>query len=73
LNSAKLLSKVAKTMAVGTQIKNVEDEVMRERRKNRQQLKTIRGYLSGIKTGDKIRMTATRRNGQTLVEAKSIF
>ena len=72
MNSAKLLGKVAKTMAIGTQIKNVEDDILRERRQHRQELKTIKNYLSGIKTGDKNKLSA-RRSNQTTVTVKSIF
>ena len=59
LNSAKLLNKVAKTMVVGSQVKAFEDEVMKERRLQKRQLKTIKNYLTTIKTGDK-----TRYNGK---------
>ncbi len=59
LQSAKLLNKVAQTMVVDTKVKAAEDEVMRERKQQKKQLKTIKNYLTTIKTGDK-----TRFNGK---------
>ena len=51
-------------MTVGTQIKNVEDDIISARNKHRKDLRAIKDYLTGIRTGDKIRMSA-RRNTKT--------
>lgn len=46
-------------MVRDSKVKAFEDEVMKERRSQKRELKTIKNYLTTIKTGDK-----TRYNGK---------
>ena len=45
------LAKMANILQIDAQVKQVEDCVMQERKQNIKQLRNIKGYLSGIKTG----------------------
>lgn len=47
------LAKVATNFIIDRVVNDAEDEVMMERKQNMQQLKSIKGYLAGIKTGSK--------------------
>ena len=46
---------------------------MEERKKSLHQLKSIKSYLSGVKTGEKIKKEQYARNRSTKVVAKGIF
>jgi hypothetical protein len=72
LQSSKL-QKVAKTMVIDTQIKTAEDMIMVERKKNMGQLKAIKEYLLGIKTGEMSKKAHFVRNSSTKVERKGMF
>lgn len=58
------LSKMAHNLQVDSKVKQAEDSIMEERRENMRQLRTIKGYLSGIKTGFK---TYAPRNTRTMM------
>jgi hypothetical protein len=47
------LTKVANNIIIDRVVNDAEDEVMMERKQNMKQLKSIKGYLAGIKTGSK--------------------
>ncbi len=47
------LTKMANHLVIDSKVKQAEDQVMLERKQNMKQLKSIRGYLSTIKTGSK--------------------
>lgn len=72
LQSSKL-QKVAKTMVIDTKIKTVEDMIMVERKKQMGQLKAIKDYLNGIRTGDIRKKAQFVRNNSTKVERKGLF
>ena len=51
LKPANKLAQVANIMQKDTYVKNAEDEVMQQRKQNLKELKSIRSYLTGVKTG----------------------
>jgi hypothetical protein len=55
------LAKVANTMKLDAHVKHVEDAVMIQRKENLNQLKTIKTYLAGLKTGTHAMMAAKIR------------
>ena len=42
---------MANTLKIDAHVKHVEDQVMIQRRENLNQLKAIKSYLTGVKTG----------------------
>jgi hypothetical protein len=59
------LAKVATNIIIDNHVLKAEDEVMVERRANLQQLKSIKGYLAGIKTAPKAQVYARARKTTT--------
>ena len=65
LVSTNKLSQVAKHLEFDAKVKQAEDSVMVERKENLKQLKAIKGYLMGIKTGDKAKIYQSKRSTKT--------
>lgn len=62
--SSKLVQ-LANAIMFDTKVKNAEDEVMLQRKQNLQQLKSIKGYLTGIKTGARSNVYAKVQRSKT--------
>lgn len=45
------LAKMANNLQIDAKVKFVEDSLMMERKQNIKQLRSIKGYLTGVKTG----------------------
>eukprot|EP00347_Sterkiella_histriomuscorum_P003581 403363737 len=71
------LAKMANILQIDAQVKQVEDCVMQERKQNIKQLRNIKGYLSGIKTGRNSQILEKVQRAQRITanggESKSIF
>lgn len=52
---------MAKVMVNDTKIKTAEDELMEQRKQQMKELKSIRNYLSDIKTGTRVKKEQYQR------------
>lgn len=57
-NTNSKLSQLAKNLEFDTKVKKAEDAVITQRKQDIKKLKAIKGYLNGIKTGDKQKIYA---------------
>jgi hypothetical protein len=53
LHANNKLSHIAKSLTIDSKVNAIEDEIMQERKDSLRQLRTIKGYLTGIRTGFK--------------------
>jgi hypothetical protein len=65
LHAHNKLSHIAQTLTIDSKVKTIEDEIMLERKDSLRQLRTIKGYLTGIRTGFK---SYAPRNSGTMMK-----
>lgn len=59
------LSHMAQSLQIDSKVKQLEDDIMMDRKDSLRQLRTIKGYLSGIRTGFK---SYGPRNSGTMIK-----